>query len=169
MGIKKSKTLTDFLREVQTAKDKQEYYNYKNAFEAQLATTYSIDAKRQLRNQWQLWSDQFKGARPLLQEELGQGANSKINKLKAYSDLTRMLNDKSVTTQPKTRAVLKQMVAEYDAYIQARDAIVSNSDTASNYKDLLKNNTIIKLKQLGSTNANAQSAYNVLFSTLIGE
>ena len=169
MGIKKSKTLTDFLREVQTAKDKQEYYNYKNAFEAQLATTFSVDAKRQLRSQWQLWSDQFKGARPLLQEELGQGANSKINKLKAYADLTRMLNDKSVTTQPKTRAVLKQMVAEYDAYIQARDAIVSNSDTASNYKDLLKNNTIVKLKQLGSTNANAQSAYNVLFSTLIGE
>ena len=168
-GLKQNKTLQDFLREIQTAKDEQEYYTQRDNFESQLAVTYSDVAKRQLRNQFGVWKEQFLGARPMLQEELGKGAESKIRRLRAYDDLRRMLSDKSVTASPKTKAILTQMSLAFDQYQNARDAIYGNTDTAQSYKDLLQMNIKTQLQQLAQGNANAQAAYDVLFARLIGE
>jgi hypothetical protein len=168
-GLKTNKNISDFLREVQTAKDVQYYYAQKDNFEAQLAATYGDDNKRMLRQQWQLWSDQYKGVRPLLTEELGAGANRQIERLNAYKDLKTMLTDPNISTQPKTRALLTQMSREYDAYINARDSIRGYSETEDNYRALLKGNIRTRLKELASQNANAQMAYDVLFARLIGE
>jgi len=168
-GLKQNKTLQDFLREIQTAKDEQEYYTQRDNFEAQLAVTYSDVAKRQLRDQFAVWKEQFLGARPMLQEELGKGAESKIRRLRAYDDLRRMLADESVTASPKTKAVLTQMSLAFDQYQNARDAVYGNTDTAQSYKDLLQMNIKTQLQQLAKGNANAQAAYDVLFARLIGE
>jgi hypothetical protein len=168
-GLKQNKTLQDFLREIQTAKDEQEYYTQRDNFESQLANTYSDVAKRQLRDQFGVWKEQFLGARPMLQEELGKGAESKIRRLRAYDDLRRMLSDKSVTASPKTKAILTQMSLAFDQYQNARDAIYGNTDTAQSYKDLLQMNIKTQLQQLAQGNANAQAAYDVLFARLIGE
>ena len=168
-GLKQNKTLQDFLREIQTAKDEQEYYTQRDNFESQLAVTYSDVAKRQLRDQFGVWKEQFLGARPMLQEELGKGAESKIRRLRAYDDLRRMLSDKSVTASPKTKAILTQMSLAFDQYQNARDAIYGNTDTAQSYKDLLQMNIKTQLQQLAQGNANAQAAYDVLFARLIGE
>jgi hypothetical protein len=168
-GLKTNKNISDFLREVQTAKDVQYYYAQKDNFEAQLATTYGDDNKKMLRQQWQLWSDQYKGVRPLLTEELGAGANRQIERLNAYKDLKSMLTDPNISTQPKTRSLLAQMSREYDAYINARDSIRGYSETEDNYRALLKGNIKSRLKELASQNANAQMAYDVLFARLIGE
>jgi hypothetical protein len=62
MGIKRSKTVNDFLRDVNTARDVQFYYDQKDQYEAELAQTYSSFAKRQLNEQWETWSRQFKGS-----------------------------------------------------------------------------------------------------------
>ena len=168
-GLKQNKTLQDFLREIQTAKDEQTYYAQRDSFEAELAVTYTDIAKRQLRDQFAMWKEQFLGARPMLQEELGKGAESKIRRLRAYDDLRLMLNDKTVTASPATRAVLTQMSQAFDQYQNARDAVFGNTETAQNYKDLLRMNIKTTLQQLAQGNANAQAAYDVLFARLIGE
>jgi len=168
-GLKTNKNISDFLREVQTAKDIQQYYAQKDIYEAQLASTYGDSAKKQLREQWQIWSDQYKGVRPLMSEELAAGGSRQIQRLKAYEYLRRMLNDTTITTQPKTRSILKQMAQELDAYQNARDSVRGYSETAEGYKTLLKNNIKARLKELASQNANTQMAYDVLFARLIGE
>jgi hypothetical protein len=168
-GLKENKTLQDFLREIQTAKDEQTYYAQRDAFESELAVTYTDVAKRQLRDQFAVWKEQFLGARPMLQEELGKGAESKIRRLRAYDDLRLMLNDKTVTASPATRAILTQMSQAFDQYQNARDSVFGNTETAQNYKDLLKMNVKTTLQQLAQGNANAQAAYDVLFARLIGD
>lgn len=168
-GLKQNKTLQDFLREISTAKDEQVYYTARDQFETQLANTYTDIGKRQLRDQFAVWKEQFLGSRPMLQEELGKGAESKIRRIRAYDDLRKMLNDKEVTASPKTKAVLTQMSLAFDEYQNARDAVYGNTETAQNYKDLLQMNIKTKLQQLAQGNANAQAAYDVLFARLIGE
>jgi hypothetical protein len=168
-GLKQNKTLQDFLREISTAKDEQVYYTTRDQFETQLASTYTDIGKRQLRDQFSIWKEQFLGSRPMLQEELGKGAESRIRRIRAYDDLRKMLNDKEVTASPKTKAVLTQMSLAFDEYQNARDAIYGNTETAQNYKDLLQMNIKTKLQQLAEGNANAQAAYDVLFARLIGE
>lgn len=168
-GLKQNKTLTDFVRQASTAKDVQYYYAQKDAFDAQLAMTYSTDAKRALRDQWELWSTQFKGARPLLQEQLGQGSQKAIDRIRAVEDLRKMLDDNTVKAQPQTRGILKQMMNEYDQYKYTVDTLTSNSAVQQNYKDMLKANVQASLQKLASQDVNAQSAYDILFARLIGD
>ena len=169
-GLKKSKTLDDYLKEVGAAKDIQFYYNQKELYEADLATTLSDDGKRMIRQQWTTWADQFKSTRPLLQEELGSGgAGRQIQRQRSYQDLVNMLNDKTITVSPKTRGLLSKMVNEFETYKTARDSITGNGDTQQNYKDLLRQSIKLKLQEIAGTNANAKSAYDVLFSRLIGD
>ena len=80
-----------------------------------------------------------------------------------------MLSDKDVTAQPKTRALLSKMVSEFEAYKTARDSITGNGDTQQNYKDLLRQSIKVKLLEIAGANPNAKSAYDVLFSRLIGD
>jgi hypothetical protein len=80
-----------------------------------------------------------------------------------------MLADPDIKTQPNTRAVLTQMAQEFDAYQLARDSVSSNSETAQNYRDLMKQNIRVRLKEIASQNTNAMMAYDVLFARLIGE
>lgn len=168
--LKKSKTLDDYLKEVGAAKDIQYYYSQKELYEADLAANPSNEGKRMIRQQWNTWAEQYKRTRPVLQDELGTGgAGRQIQRQRAYQDLVNMLNDPSVTTQPKTRSVLSKMVIEFNAYMATRDSITGNGDTEQNYKDLLRQSIKIKLQEIAGDNANAKSAYDVLFSRLIGD
>ena len=130
--------------------------------------TYSTDAKRALRDQWQIWSDQYKGARPFLQDQLGAGSQKAIDRQRALIDLRRMLDDKEITVQPELRSLLANMLNTYDSYTFQRDSITSNSAVQQDYKDMLKMNADAELKRLASKDVNAQSAYDILFSRLIG-
>ena len=169
-GLKVNKTLTDFLSEVQTAKDKSEYFTKKDELDNNLKTAFSDSYRRMLKDEWDTWSTQFKGVRPMLQIELGKGAASKVEKLRAYQDLRLMLDDpKFKEVQPNTRAVLNSMVQEYESYISIRDSAFGSNANSQDYKDLLKVNVISRLKELASTNASAKSAYDVLFSSLVRE
>jgi len=169
-GLRSSKLLTDFLSEVQTAKDKQEYFAKRDEYESNLKTAFSDSYRRMVRDEWETWSTQFKGVRPMLQLELGKGGAGKVEKLRAYKDLTLMLDDPAYTAiQPKTQKVLKAMVQEYEDYISVRDSSFGTFTNTQEYKDLLKANVIAKLKELASTNSSANSAYNVLFSSLVRE
>ena len=168
-GIKRNKTLTEFLTDVSSAKDIQYYYQQKDSFEQQIAMLPSSPMKSQLRNQWQTWSEQYKGARPLLQDKLGAGGQRQIERTRALEDLRRLVNDPEVTTQKSSKFALSQMVLAYDNYTSQRDSITFGGGQAQEFNDMLKSNIKTELERIASTNSNAQAAYDVLFSRLIGD
>lgn len=167
MGIKQSKTIEEFLQDVNTARDEQFYYDQKDLYEAELASTFSPFQKKRLNEQWELWSKQFKGSNPLLQRELGEGSETAIKRLAALDDLRNLVNDPSVKVDKESKQTLKQMVEVYDNYINTRDAVYGSGASANNYKDILKVNTKAELERLSRANANTADAYTVLFSRLI--
>lgn len=166
-GLKTSKTVSDFVRQISTAKDREEYYQKKDEFDEMLASAPSTDSKRLIRAEWEAWSTEFKGARPLLQEELGKGAAKAIDRTRALQDMNLMLSDPSVKTEPKTRKVLKQMLDEYNSYLSARDYADSpNSGFSADYAESLRVSTMDALKSIASENPSAMAAYNSLFAPL---
>jgi hypothetical protein len=171
-GIKYSKTIDNFLQDTQSARDVQFYYDQKDSYEEELASTYNDAQKTQLKLQWDTWSSQFKGARPALQAELGSGAERQRARQIAYQDLQNMIADSPSEARKSDRNAfdaLKEMSQIYDNYLYTRDLVVGSSGSASAYKDLLKQNVKTELQEIASKNANAEDAYNVLFSRLIGD
>jgi hypothetical protein len=167
MGLKRSKTIEDFLRQSSTAFDESFYYDQKDIYEAELANTYNDFQKRQLKEQWSRWSEEFKKARPLLQEELGKSADRAIQRNIALRDLQTMLADPTVKLDSSVRKPIESMLSVYNEYINARDSVYGSTTSAENYKDLLKQQTKAELERLSKTNRNAQDAYFALFSKLI--
>jgi hypothetical protein len=167
MGLKESKTVRDYLRQANTAYDEAFYYEQQDLYEEQLANTFGDYGKRNLTAQWDSWASAFKKARPNLQEELGQGAERAIRRTKALSDLTLMLSDKNVKLDPAVRQPIEGMLTVYNDYINARDSVFGNTESANNYKDLLKQRAKDELERLSRTNRNAEDAYFALFSKLI--
>ena len=166
-GLKTNKTLTDFVAEVSAAKDKQIYYNKKAEYDQQMTYTTSTDLKRQLRDQWQAWSTEFKGVRPALQEELSQGSAKAIQRVSALDDLRNMLNDKTVTANPGLQKTLKQMLDTYDSYVSQRDlSTFAASGNTQDYKDTLKLNAQLTLEAIASKDSNSLAAYRSLFAPL---
>lgn len=166
-GIKTNKTVTDFVREIAVAKDREIYYTKKDEFDAMLAGTLTTEAKRQVNAQWDAWSSEFKGARPLLQEALGKGAQTAIQRNNALEDLRLMVNDTTIKVAAPTRKILREMLAAYDSYIAARDYAdqpgVSISRTSL---DQIKAGAKGSILSLAGNNPNAIAAYNSLFAPL---
>jgi hypothetical protein len=167
MGLKESKLVRDYLREVSTARDESFYYAQKDLYEEELATISSDFSKRNLKTQWETWSKQYKKARPNLQEEMGKGAENAIKRTQALADLTTMLSDPTVKLDPAVRRPIEGMLTTYNNYINARDSVFGSSQSAENYKDMLKQRTKIELLSLSKLNRNAEDAYFALFSKLI--
>ena len=166
-GIKQNKTLDDFLRQVSVAKDQQEYFDKKEEYDQRLSMAFSTDSKRRIREEWQVWSSEFKGARPLLQIQFAEAASNQLERVQALDDLRKMLDDNTVTTELKTRQTLKEMLNAYDSYVQQRDrANSAGSSYSQSFKDNLQKNTLVRLKELAGENANALAAFNSLFAPL---
>ena len=172
-GIKYSKTIDDFLQDTQAARDIQFYYDQKDLYEEELTVTYSDSQKTKLREQWTLWAKQFKGTRPALQDELGEGGARQTARQRSYQDLQNMLNGPDAAQARKADKnafdAIKQMSDIYNNYLYSRDLVVGSSANALSYKDLLKQNVKTELENIASRNPNAQDAYYVLFSRLIGD
>lgn len=167
-GLKTNKTLTDFVSEISSAKDKQIYYSKKDEFDQQMAYTTSTDLKRQFRDQWQNWSNEFKGARPYLQQELSSGSSKSIQRTRALDDLRNMLNDNSVKVNVNLQKTLKDMLDTYDSYISQRDfSTYAATGNVQDYKDMLRINAQSTLQAISETNPNALAAYNSLFAPLL--
>jgi len=168
MGLRKNKTVTDFLREVQTAADLQTYYDRKNTFDKSLTEVGTDFERSRLRQEWTDWSTTFKAGRPLVQEEINQGGKRAIERVAALNDLRNMLDDeRSFKAAPKTASTLKQMLAIYDKFQETKKTI-KKIPGSSYLVDAEETDTLSKLQQLSKTNENTLSAYNVLFSKLMG-
>ena len=169
MGLRQNKTVTDFLREVQTAADMQQYYEKKNEYESNLESVGTDFERSLLRKEFTDWATIYKAGRPLIQEELAQGSQKAIDRMNSYNDLSAMLKTKEADkADRKTAQALRNMVNLYEQYKTSRDEL----DQFSGSQFLLqmnKDETIIKMRELAQYNENTVSAYNVLFGRLLGD
>jgi hypothetical protein len=169
MGLRKNKTVSDFMREVQTAADMQTYYEKKNSYEENLKTVGTDFERSQLRKEFTDWSTIFKAGRPLVQEELAQGGKKAIERMKALNDLQKMLDEKAAyKAAPDTAKKLRQMMDLYNSYKATKDQFegIGGSQFLT---QMNKEETIIKMRELSQYNENTLSAYNVLFGRLLGD
>jgi hypothetical protein len=172
-GVKFSKTIDDFLQDTQSARDIQFYYDQKDLYEDELAVTFNDVQKTRLKEQWDVWARQFKGSSPALQDELAEGGDRQRARQRSYEDLQNMLNGPQAAearrADKKAFDSIKQMSDIYNNYLYTRDLVVGSSGNALSYKDLLKQNVKTELEKIASQNPNAEDAYYVLFSRLIGD
>jgi hypothetical protein len=169
MCLRKNKTVSDFLREVQTAADMQAYYEKKNQYEANLESVGTDFERSQLRKEFTDWATIFKAGRPLVQEELAQGGQKAIDRMNAYNDLTAMLSKKAAyKASPDTARALKKMVDLYESFKTSKKELEQFSGS-SFLSQMNKDETIIKMRELSQYNENTVSAYNVLFGRLLGD
>ena len=167
MGLRQNKRVTDHLREVQTAADLQTYYARRDKYESDLEAVVTDFERSQIRKEFTDWKTLFFAGRPLVQEELSQGSQKAIERINAINDLRNLLQSKP-NVSPKTENALRQMLDLYDSYKQERaslDALSGGTFLARQVKD----ETIVKMRQLAEFNENTMNAYNVLFSSLLGD
>ena len=168
MGLRTSKRVEDYLLEVQTATDLQTYYDKKGEYEKNLELVPEGPAKTALREEFNSWKEIFFAGRPLVPEQLSQGGQKAIERLKALDDLRAMLNDKNVNVKPKTQQALNSMLRLYDNYKEQKQQLELVSGSRKSIS-ALKDQTILQIKILSETNENTKAAYNVLFGSLLGE
>jgi uncharacterized protein len=168
MGLKYNKRVDDFLREVQTASDLQQYYAKKNEYESSLEGMITDIQRTAARQEFQDWSSVFKAGRPLVQEELAEGGKKAIERVRALDDLRNMLNDKSVTVRGPIQKSLKEMLDVYDSYKLQKEALQNVSGTTM-LVSFMKDDAIVRLRELAKANENTMSAYNTMFASLIGD
>ena len=169
MGLRKNKTVTDFLREVQTAADMQKYYEKKNQYEANLESVSTDFERSALRKEFTDWATVFKAGRPLVQEELSQGSQKAIERMNAYNDLSAMVKSPvAMKASPGTTDALRKMVDLYEKYKTSKKEIEQFGGSQF-LSQMNKDETIIKMRQLSQYNENTVSAYNVLFGRLLGD
>ncbi len=168
MGLKYNKRVDDYLREVQTAADLQQYYSKKNEYETKLEESFSDVERTMARKEFQEWAKVFKAGRPLVQEELAEGGKKAIERIRAINDLRDMLNDKSVTVRGPLQKQLKEMLDLYDSYKTDKD-LFSSVPGGSKLTSFLQDSTIVRMRELSKANENTISAYNTLFASLLGD
>jgi hypothetical protein len=169
MGLRSNKRVEDYLREVQTAADLQTYYQKRDEYEASLELMGSDSARSVLRQEFNTWKDRFFAGRPLVKEELNQGAENQIKRLESLQDLERFLQDSTYSNvRQDTQDVLREMVSAYGTYKSQREIFEltgSNTDLIQFTKD----STIQRLRELAKYNENTQAAYDALFGRLLGD
>jgi hypothetical protein len=168
MGLKYNKRVDDFLKDVQTAADLQQYYSKKNEYEIQLEESITDTERSIARNEFQEWAKVFKAGRPLVQEQLAEGGKKAVERINAINDLRKMIDDPSVTVRGPLQKQLKEMLDLYDSYKADKD-IFSAIPGGAKVSSFLKEDTIIKMRELSRSNENTISAYNTLFASLLGD
>jgi len=63
---------------------------------------------------------------------------------------------------------LKEMLDLYDSYQSDRD-IFSNVSGGTKLATIIKENTIVRMREISQANENTASAYNTLFASLLGD
>jgi hypothetical protein len=168
MGLKYNKRVDDFLKDVQTSADLQQYYSKKNDYEVQLEESITDVERSIARAEFQDWAKVFKAGRPLVQEELAEGGKKAVERIKAINDLRNMIDDPKVTVRGPLQKQLKEMLDLYDSYKEDKE-IFSAIPGGTNISSFLKEETIVKMRELSRSNENTISAYNTLFASLLGD
>jgi hypothetical protein len=166
-GLIQNKRVEDYLREVQTAADLQEYYDKKNEFETGLTESVVDFQRTELRKEFTAWKTIFFAGRPLVSEELSQGSQKAIDRLRTLDELKAML-DAGIGVRPKTESALREMMNTYQDYKATKDEYEQFGGNQT-MQSMLKDEVIIKLREMSNYNENTKAAYDVLFGRLLGD
>jgi len=121
------------------------------------------------RQEFNAWKDRFFAGRPLVREELNQGAEKAIQRVEALDDLQSMLNNpRYASVRPETQGVLRKMMESYVSYKTQREVLELTGGN-SDFIDSLKDSTITQIRELATFNENTQAAYDALFARLLGD
>jgi hypothetical protein len=167
MGLITSKRVEDYLREVQTAADKQVYFAKKSEFDAKMSESLGDFERTDLRQTFESWKKVFFAGHPLVADELAEGQQKAIARLKTLDELTLMLNQKP-NVMPKTEAALSKMTNLYQKYKTDRQNLEMLSGTQRLVTDL-KADTLLRMQQLSGYNENTKAAFDTIFATLLGD
>ena len=167
MGLITSKRVEDYLREVQTAADKQVYFAKKSEFDAKMSNVLADYERTDLRAEFDSWKKVFFAGHPLVADELAEGQQKAIQRLKTLDELSYMLSQKP-GVMPKTEGALLNMVNLYQKYKNDREELEMMSGSRNLVADL-KADTLSKMQDLASYNENTKAAYDTIFSTLLGD
>lgn len=167
MGLIANKRVEDYLREVQTAADKQVYFAKKNEFDEKMSQALGDFERTDLRQEFDSWKKVFFAGHPLVADELAEGQQKAINRLKTLDELALMLSQKP-GVMPKTEAALSKMVSLYQKYKTERENLEMLSGTRQLITDL-KTDTLLKMQALSEYNENTKAAYDTIFGTLLGD
>lgn len=167
-GFLDKKPIGDFLKEVQSATDRQFYFQQNAKFKEALASTTSIAQKRQLNDSWDKWSKSYMALRPTLAEEFAQGSLPDVQRRQAVNDLRNMFYNEPNPPKGTVAKILKNMLAVYDQYVEAASQITDRSQESLDRLNAMQDGVKIQLQKLGESNPNTKSAYDVLFAKLIG-
>jgi len=167
MGLLQNKRVEDYLRDVQTASDLQQYYTRKDQFEEALSTAVVDYDRTQLRKEFDSWKQIFFAGRPLVQEELSQGSQKAIERQRTLAELEDMLRNNS-GIRPKTEGKLGEMLSLYNQY-KVEKANYDQYGGSQQMIKMYKDDTIARLREMAKFNENTQAAYDVLFGRLLGD
>jgi hypothetical protein len=169
MGLRENKRVEDHLVQVQAAADAEIYYEKKNKLDATLSNVADPQIRKIFRQQYNTWKDTYMAGRPMLEEYLGKGRERAVERVRALNDLSAMLDDpKFSSIRPETQNVLRDMVDAYKGYVKQKE-IFELTDSDREVIDLVKSGTLSKIKNLSTFNENTLTAYNSIFSRLLGE
>ena len=168
-GLLNKKPMGDFLKEVQSATDRQFYFQQNALYKEALTSTTSVDQKRLLNDRWSEWSKSYMALRPALAEEFAQGSLPNLRRKQAIQDLRNMFTNEPNPPKGAVAGVLKSMLDVYDQYNAAASQITDRSQASLDRLAAMKEGTKIQLQKLGESNPNTKSAYDVLFAQLIGD
>ena len=168
-GLLNKKPMGDFLKEVQSATDRQFYFQQNALYKEALISTTSVDQKRLLNDRWSAWSKSYMALRPSLAEEFAQGSLPNLRRKQAVQDLRNMFTNEPNPPKGAVAGVLKSMLDVYDQYNAAAAQVTDRSQASLDRLAAMKEGTKIQLKSLSDSNPNTKSAYDVLFAQLIGD
>ena len=167
-GYRENKLVGDYLRETFVAKSKYFFYEQRDKYEAALIAAGTDSERKRVNEIWDTWSKEYKGTRPLLQEEFAQSASNNIKRQAAYDDLKRMLNETGIKNEATTK--IRSMIGIYEDYLLAKDTVYnSRSERDINARDILRESTLTQLKTIAATNENAAGVFSTLFSNFLRE
>jgi hypothetical protein len=165
-GYRQNKLVGDFLQEVFVSRSRQYYYEQQDIFENMLARTSSDEEKRKLREKWSVWSSEYRKTRPLFELDLAESASKSVVRKQSYEDMKRMLSETDINT-PAANA-LRRMVNIYEDYrYNVNNVYNSRSERDVNIRKSLREAALIELKEVAATDANASSAFDVLFANFL--
>lgn len=165
-GFRENKLIGDFLEETFVAKAKNYYYSQRDLYEQDLQNATTDRERKIIKERWDLWSTEYKNARPLFQQELADSAANALKRQRAYDDLKSMLE--KVDIKSPAAESLRKMVNVYEEYKYYSETIYnSRSQDDVQKRDALRESTLAQLKEISAQNANASSAFDTLFSSFL--
>lgn len=163
---RKSKELEDFLNQIATVKEENEYYDIKNEAEKLAASEISYGRAQAIMAEADARASAFLKDRPYLQLQMMDGGRGTVLKRMALDDARNMLASPEAP-RTSTANLLRKMIETYDNAKASLDNVTAQTDEAISYRRTLRQSASNELRTMAGTNPNALEFYDTILKRLI--